>query len=601
MNIHSYLMSLFPETKKWLAMPAVSAFIGLCCGIIAASVLWRSFPVLIAPTRGLICIVTALVGGILTRSTLLRTTIFLFCGVILFYRDSTLFESQLKACSRCFQHWPILIHARVVSSATPQGNHYSFYVKTAQITAGDDSLTTPIILLCRASVAPPREAVIHGYATVSLPQPPVAPFTYNPQAQHQSYNGWIDTIISCDTSHTISTKILGSVRKNFQATADHITAVPIRNLLLALFLGQRTTLPLWLNQAFANAGIAHLLAISGTNIGILCGTLLFLFSFLPLPYILRLFITLSIIWGYYFLVGPLPSLFRAALMATIVTVSLLRQKNAYGLNSLAIAGIIWLLYAPASLMTAPFQLSFAATAGIIILLPRLRISLPETRLPSFIKKIATTTMTTLSITVAAFIATLAPLLHFFNTIPLYGLIANCIAVPITGLSMVLFLIAFIFHIIMHPLCSYVLVLVTLCAKIVCFTAQLSFSIPWATIAPAPLPPIIFIFYNLAICAYAAVDRIYVRQCLQWSGAAFFFCLPLCFLFTLMQQKVNVFCFSSHKNGGSYALIHFPNNAAWIIETSPSEAAFSGDFRRTIAAWIQRTCPQASVSLLTANL
>jgi hypothetical protein len=116
-----------------------------------------------------------------------------------------------------------------------------------------------------------------------------------------------------------------------------------------------------------------------------------------------------------------------------------------------LAGITWLLFTPDSLFNPSYQLSFAATFGLIALFPVFSgviIIKKSGRLQNWAVK---PLLVTLWVSLAAFIATAPILIYHFNRISLFGILANCYAVFLMALSLGACYIAIVLQLIAPPL------------------------------------------------------------------------------------------------------------------------------------------------------
>ena len=206
---------------------------------------------------------------------------------------------------------------------------------------------------------------------------------------------------------------------------------------MALLLGDKTDLDSSIYQSFINTGIVHVIAVSGMHLGLL----FFIFSFLLKPvkkynrwiYLLLVF---TLIWGFCLLVGSAASIVRAAAMVSVYTLGdiLQRQKNKY--NPIFAAAFILLCYNPLWLWDVGFQLSFAAVLSILIFYTPILSFFKPTNI--FLKLI----WQMLAITLAAQILTTPLAIYHFQQFPVYFLLANLIAVPLTN-GLLILLIAFL--------------------------------------------------------------------------------------------------------------------------------------------------------------
>ncbi|SLN54196.1 ComEC/Rec2 family competence protein [Oceanibacterium hippocampi] len=212
----------------------------------------------------------------------------------------------------------------------------------------------------------------------------------------------------------------------------------------ALMTGERGAIPEPVLAALRDVGLAHLLAISGLHMGLLAGAL-----FTALRAALALVPPLALRrpikkWAagaallaaaFYLAVAGAPiSAQRAFLMTALVLLAILLDRRAISLRLVALAATAILVYAPESLFSAGFQMSFAAVVALVAAYEWLadpfaavrRERGPLMRVLLYLVGVGLTTL-------IAGLAT-APFAAFhFNHFPHYGLVANLIAVPVTGL------------------------------------------------------------------------------------------------------------------------------------------------------------------------
>jgi len=133
----------------------------------------------------------------------------------------------------------------------------------------------------------------------------------------------------------------------------------------ALLLGLRKDMPKEVREDFRKTGNFHLLAISGLHTGILFMAFVFLLSMLYIPLKWRYFIGSILVGLYGWVVSFPPSVFRAFLFVFIFALSRLMERKTSALNILGLAALIALLADPSDAYRAGFQLSYAATFGIL--------------------------------------------------------------------------------------------------------------------------------------------------------------------------------------------------------------------------------------------
>ena len=124
-------------------------------------------------------------------------------------------------------------------------------------------------------------------------------------------------------------------------------------------------------------GLSHLTAVSGANFAIIAAFLLWLSQWFFKRVRSRLIITSVILIGFIFLVRPSPSVLRASVMCAVILIAKARGVKADSVPSLGLAISFLILMDPFQAIDPGFALSVAATAGILLLAPKLELWLSE--------------------------------------------------------------------------------------------------------------------------------------------------------------------------------------------------------------------------------
>ena len=188
-----------------------------------------------------------------------------------------------------------------------------------------------------------------------------------------------------------------------------------------------------------DSNLAHLLAISGMNMAFLVA---FVFGLLRTglaavpPLALRVnakkvaaVVALGVAYFYLQLSGANVATERAFIMVTVMLGAIVLDRRALTLRSVAIAGIVLLLWQPESLLEPGFQMSFAATVALIAGFRAIDTRVARGRLPRWLGPVY---MTVLSSVIAG-LATAPYAAAHFGRFTDYGLIANLLTVPAMGL------------------------------------------------------------------------------------------------------------------------------------------------------------------------
>ena len=151
---------------------------------------------------------------------------------------------------------------------------------------------------------------------------------------------------------------------------DGAMPAPEAALLKATILGDRSGLTPEMNQAFLDSGTYHILAISGLNVSLLAGALFGLFRLLRASPRIAAFASMLLVTLYAGLAGAGPSVVRAAVMSDTYLLAVVLDRRADLLNSLALSALGLLWWNPRDLSDVGFQLTYLATLGIVLGLPR---------------------------------------------------------------------------------------------------------------------------------------------------------------------------------------------------------------------------------------
>lgn len=219
-------------------------------------------------------------------------------------------------------------------------------------------------------------------------------------------------------------------------------------LLGAMTLGWRTALTHEVSEPFMRSGTMHIFAISGLHIALIAGILVSLLRVLQVPRAGCGLVVIPLVWFYTAATGWQPSAIRATVMMSVIIGGWALRRPGDLLNSLAVAGLIILLWDPQQLFQASFQLSFFVVLSIALLLPpiegwRDRLwktdpFLPQELLPQWrrwlngpLRWVTTAAATSL----AAWLGSLPLTAYYFHLFSPVTLLANLVVVPLSSLAL----------------------------------------------------------------------------------------------------------------------------------------------------------------------
>lgn len=209
------------------------------------------------------------------------------------------------------------------------------------------------------------------------------------------------------------------------------------DLLAALCLGDRRAVSDAVDDAFRHSGLSHLLVVSGLHLSMVAVALRGLLRRLGGGYRTAAVMTVPLLGVFATLVGGANSVLRAGLMCTLWLMSFVVYRRYDGLTAWGMAAAVLLFTNPYRLLNAGFQLSFAATAGVLVLAPRLcrgaRREDPSAPLQARITAAAGRYIRNgCGVCIAALLFTLPLSVYYFGGLSLTALPANLLAVVPAG-------------------------------------------------------------------------------------------------------------------------------------------------------------------------
>lgn len=199
-------------------------------------------------------------------------------------------------------------------------------------------------------------------------------------------------------------------------------------LLPALVVGDTEQMVPRIVDEFRTAGLAHLLAVSGANLAIVCGAVYLLLRRLgPRQAAIAAMVALV---GFVVLAGPEPSVLRAAVMGAVALLALVLGRERSAVPSLAAAVLVLVLIDPALGGDPGFALSVVATAALVLVAPRWARALKQRGVPSGVAE-------AIVVPTAASLATAPVVAGLSGQVSLVSVVANLVAGPVVAPATVL--------------------------------------------------------------------------------------------------------------------------------------------------------------------
>jgi competence protein ComEC len=192
-------------------------------------------------------------------------------------------------------------------------------------------------------------------------------------------------------------------------------------------LGTRATFSPALYDAFRDAGVVHVLAVSGLHVAVIAGFCAVLLLAVGVPRRFVFLPTMALVFFYGAVVGFPHSVTRSCVMALCASLALFLNRESNGENVLALAAACVVFLSPGALFEAGCQLSFLATWGILAFTGRLTKALSKLRVPRAVGGV-------LAASVGAEGGILPILAWHFGLLTPIAVAANMLVVPLSSLA-----------------------------------------------------------------------------------------------------------------------------------------------------------------------
>ena len=428
---------------KVFKFPLLTITISFAIGIIAEYYLQWSLTTLIASLflcLGIFCFLFWKSKKALLQNTLFGIATYLLAftlGMMSFYIHSDL-NSKNHYSKKSFEETNS-IRAIVSTTLKPNEKYNKYFITLSHF---NDSIASGQLLLY---VPKTNNETLHCGDEIWLNNAvyPV-PKAFNPyqfdyskylekqNVFHQIYTN--ENQIKIIQTHKTIDFYIETLRNNLSKSFDiHHFEPKTKAIIDALILGQRLELDKETIADYSNAGVIHILAISGLHISIIYFFIVFLLK--PLKRVrfgaeIQLLIVLGILWLFALLTGLPASVTRAVTLFSFISIGNYFNQPKAIYNALAISAFLILLVKPNAIFDIGFQLSYAAVLSIVLFQPFYK------KFYFSENKIAIYFTDTVLVSLAAQIGVLPLSLYYFNQLPLLFLLANLVIIPLSSLVLI---------------------------------------------------------------------------------------------------------------------------------------------------------------------
>jgi len=441
--------------------PAFKSVILIALGIIAGHHIKPCLPILLISLVVLILILCILKGNRIlpwVQSPLIIVSL-IITGIIRI--QSSAFIPVRHIMNLSIPGQPLTCTATLIQDPVYKSPHTQFIVRTDSLIGKTNCQTTgKLMVMVNGSIPPLYYGDrIRLQGTLALPSAKRNPggFDYRAYLAIRNIHGILRPLkgftpeITGKGGSWFLRYVIYPIRRRMKRTLQEPTSGHANAVLQALLLGDKTELDSTIREAFARAGIVHILAVSGLHTGFVCGFLILFFGCLRLPYTLQIFLTISGLVLFALLTEANPPVVRAVCMASLYLIGTLLQRRPSTFNILGITALLFLMVHPQQLFSPGFQFSYSAVFSILFFYPKLTLLRPVKFIMS--KCISVTLITKLVqlilVSLAASLGTIPLTALYYNQIPTLFILTNLFAIPMAGLIVTLGFLTVVFSLI-HP-------------------------------------------------------------------------------------------------------------------------------------------------------
>ena len=282
------------------------------------------------------------------------------------------------------------------------------------------------------------------------------------------------------------------LRDKINQIIDKLLIPPESDIVKGILIGDISDLENEVYEDYKEAGMMHLLAVSGGNIAFLNLIFIWILKKLKLRKDKINIIMILIIILYVYITGMTASIVRAGIMAITILVAYLVNRKSDTITAIAFSAILMIINNPFVVWSLGFQLSFLGTLGIVLLYKPIKEFLDK-YMPEKLSELV-------GVSLAAQLVVNPILAYNFNTFSIVSIFSNILAVPLSGIILTYGIITVAVGAISNTigqLCAGGLYILT---KAIVIIAKISASLPFGNIIVRTPKLYEIVFYFVIIFA-----------------------------------------------------------------------------------------------------
>ncbi len=320
-----------------------------------------------------------------------------------------------------------------------------FNLSAEKVSSGGIKLKGPFNLICRirdtgkarleflySRILPGNRVEVSGTFVKGRERRNPGEFDYNKYLHEHGISGFVvsssvDEVGILNGRSNFFESLVFKIRKEIDREISKLHSENSAAFIRGQVLADRSNIEYDAVVEFINSGVAHILAVSGLNVGFIVLIILILFGRFNLY--MRSLLMMAGIIAFMILTNSQPSVIRATLMTGIILIAFVTNRSTNIFNSLAVSALIILLVQPYQLFDPGFQLSYSAVLSIAAIYPVYRGIINSTGIKN---KAIKYLLAYSGVSLCAQIGTMPVTLIYFGKLSLVSLFTNLLVIPIAG-------------------------------------------------------------------------------------------------------------------------------------------------------------------------
>ena len=399
----------------------------------------------------------------------------------------------------------------------------------------------------------------------------------------------------------IMREVVVPARRAMLRIIDETVGAEEGEFLKGLLIGERSGISQEMREAFVNSGVAHILAVSGSNVAVVAVFLFSLLEFFRLPRHFRMAIVATGLLFYMALTGNQPPVVRATIMALVILLAGCVQVRSNVYNALGVSALIILGIDARQLFDVGFQLSYAAVFSIIYLYPKANCWIAAVGDRTVWQRTTIWLLRVCAVSLVATLGTLPMTAIYFGRVSLIGILANLIVIPATSVSVILGFVSIIAGAASHWLAeTYAAANVVLLHWTLVVTT-IAGSVSWASLetlrfSPGDALP----YYAVIALVFHADDARVARTLIILLLLTLDIRLVLPDIASTARQRGTLRVSFIDVGEGDAVLLECPQGANILIDAGPRGWSFDAG-KRNVAPFLRRRAIEAIDMMIISHL